>query len=79
MKLRKGGMFFEHYNYFGCLILVLCYGLVYLIVQIFKIENDDWFYAIPPILFFLYSLFNENLYYFPFNTDKEENSESDKY
>ena len=79
MKLRKGGMFFEHYNYFGCLIVVLCYGLIYLIVQILKIDNDDWFYAIPPVLVFLYSLFNdnENLYYFPFNRENDENSESD--
>ena len=78
MKLRKGGMFFEHYNYFGCLIVVLCYGAIYLIVQFFKIDNYDWFYAIPPVLVFLFSIFNENLYYFPSNKENDENSESDK-
>ena len=67
MKLRKGGMFFEHYNYFGCLIVVLCYGAIYLIVQFFKIENYDWLYAIPIGLLFLYSLINN-----------DKNSESDK-
>jgi len=78
MKLRKGGMFFEHFNYFGCLMIVLCYGVIYLIVQFFKIENYDLFYALPPILVFLFSIFKKNLYYFPFNKEKDENSENDK-
>ena len=66
MKLRQGGIFFEHYNHFGLLILVLSLGAIYLILKIFQIENYDWLYAVPIGLLVLYSLINN-----------DDNSESD--
>jgi len=70
MKLRQGGIFFEHYNHFRFFILVLSLGAIYFIFRIFKIENYDWLYAIPIGLHFLFSP--------SFNTENDENSESDK-
>ena len=67
MKLRQGGIFFEHYNHFGLLIVVLSLGAIYFILKIFQIENFDWLYAVPIGLLVLYSLINN-----------ENNSESDK-
>ena len=70
MKLRQGGIFFEHYNHFGLLILVLSLGAIYFILKIFQIENYDWLYAIPIGLHFLFPP--------PFNTENDVNSESHK-
>ena len=71
-------MWIEHYNHFGSLILVLSFGAIYFILKIFQIENYDWLYAIPICLLFLYSLFNKDLKSFPFNTENDENRETDK-
>ena len=69
MKLRQGGIFFEHYNHFRFFILVLSLGAIYFIFQIFKIENYDWLYAIPIGLHLLFPSL--------FNIENDENSESD--
>ena len=50
-------------------ILVLSLGAIYFIFRIFKIENYDWLYAIPIGLHFLFPSL--------FNTENDENSESD--
>ena len=60
-------MYFEHYNNFGLLIVVLSFGTIYFILKIFQIENYNWLYAIPIGLLFLYSLINS-----------DKNSENDK-
>jgi len=69
MKLRQGGIFFEHYNHFRFFILVLSLGAIYFIFRMLKIDNYDWLYVIPIALhFILPSLFN---------TENDEISESD--
>ena len=54
-------------NHFGLLIVASSFGVIYLILRIFQIENYDWLYAIPIGLLVLYSLINN-----------DNNSESDK-
>ena len=71
-------MWIQHYNHFGLLIVVLSLGAIHFILKYYQIENYDWLYAIPIGLLFLYSLFNKDLKSFPFDTDNDENSESDK-
>ena len=71
-------MWIQHYNHFGSLIVLLSLGAIYFILKIFQIENYDWLYAIPICLLFFYSLFNKDLKSFPFNTENDENSETDK-
>ena len=71
-------LWIQNYNHFGLLIVVLSLGAIYFILKIFQIENYDWLYAIPIGLLFLYSLFNKDLKSFPFNTENDANSESDK-
>ena len=65
-------------NHFGLLIVALSFGAIYFILKIFQIENYDWLYAIPIGLLFLHSLFNKDLKSYPFNTENDKNSESDK-
>ena len=71
-------MWIQHYNHFGLLIVVLSLGAIYFILKIFQIENYDWLFAIPIGLLFLYSLFNKDLKSFPFKTENDKNSESNK-
>ena len=71
-------MWIQHYNHFGLLIVVLSLGAIYFILKIFQIENHDWLYVIPIGLLLLYSLSNNDLKSFPFSTENDENSESDK-
>ena len=72
-------MWIQHYNHFGSLIIVFSLGAIYFILKIFQIENHDWLYAIPVGLLLLYSIFNKDLKSFPFNTENDDNSESDKF
>ena len=65
-------------NHFGLLIVALSFGAIYFILKIFQIENHDWLYAIPVCLLLLYSIFNKDLKSFPFNTENDDNSGSDK-
>ena len=71
-------MWIQHYNHFGLLLIALSLGAIYCILKYFLIENYDWLYAIPIGLLFLYSLFNNDLKSFPFNTKNDENSKSDE-
>jgi len=71
-------MWIQDYNHFGLLIVVFSVGAIYFVLKLFQIENYDWLFAIPIGLLFLYSLFNKNLKFFPFNAKNDENSESYK-
>ena len=42
-------------NHFGLLIVAFSFGVIYLILRIFQIENYDWLYAIPIVIVLSYS------------------------
>ncbi len=70
MKLRRGGLFFEHFNHFRFLIVLLSLGVMYIIIENFKLENYNWLYALPICLHFIFPQ--------SFNPENYEDSERDK-
>jgi len=47
-------------NHLGLLIVALSFGAIYLILNIFQINNFDWLYAIPIGLLILSPLINND-------------------
>ena len=50
----------ESSNHLGLLIVTFSFGVIFLMLKIFQIEDYNWLYAIPIALLFLHNLIDSN-------------------